>query len=110
MSASMPSLAPLPISSGLPAAGAVPVWVRVVDAVAVALVLIGLSAVITGGFRTEIAGVRVSVTSWWRPIAVAALLLLVRHAARRGRRSPSASTTLRRRRGRMRSPAPSARW
>jgi hypothetical protein len=83
MSSPMPSLAPLPIPSGLPSAGAVPAWVRVVDALAVVLILVGLSAVITGGFRTDIAGVRVSITSWWRPIAVAALLLLVRHAARR---------------------------
>ena len=45
------------------------------------LVLVGLSAVITGGFRTEIAGVRVSVTSWWRPVLVALLVGLGRHAA-----------------------------
>ena len=75
------------------------------------LVLVGLSAVITGGFRTEIAGVRVSITSWWRPIAVAALLLLVRHAARR---RPTIAERAQRRLGGVaagsRSPAPSARW
>ena len=81
MSGSMPSLAPLPIPSGLTRSGGLPGWVRIVDAVALALVLVGVSAVITGGFRTEIAGVRVSVTSWWRPLAVAVLVAARRHAA-----------------------------
>ncbi|MGE0360657.1 MAG: mannosyltransferase family protein [Vicinamibacterales bacterium] len=57
-----------------------PAWVRIADAVAIVLVLLALSAIVTGGFRTEVAGVRMSVTSWWRPALVALLVALGRHA------------------------------
>jgi hypothetical protein len=62
------------------------VWVRAADAATVVLALLALSAIVTGGFRTEVAGVRVSITSWWRPALVAALVALARHG---GYRRPS---------------------
>ncbi len=60
-----------------------------VDAVAAGLLVLSLSTVFTGGFRAELVGVRVSVTSWLRPAAVALLLLAIRHW---WRRSPSAAS------------------
>jgi hypothetical protein len=84
MSSPLPSLAPAPLPARLsPSGHATPLWVRLVDAVAVALILMGLSAAITGGFRTDIAGLRVSLTSWWRPVVLAVVLLLVRHGVHR---------------------------
>jgi len=63
--------------------------VRAADAATIVLALLALSAIVTGGFRTEVAGVRVSITSWWRPALVAALVGLARHA---GSRRPSLAT------------------
>lgn len=58
-----------------------PWWVRLADVVVLVLLLVGLSSAITGGFRTEVLGLRVSMTSWWRPMLLAALVALGRHAA-----------------------------
>lgn len=55
-------------------------WVRLADAVVLVLLLVAVSSAITGGFRTELVGVRVSMTSWWRPLLLAALVALGRHA------------------------------
>jgi hypothetical protein len=56
-----------------------PRWARVLDAVGVALVLIGLSVILTGGFREWTPLGRVSVTSWVRPLIIGVIALLVRH-------------------------------
>jgi hypothetical protein len=51
----------------------------VADVVAAVLLLLTISAAVTGGFRTEVLGVRLSVTSWARTALVAALVLALRH-------------------------------
>ncbi|MGD9903155.1 MAG: mannosyltransferase family protein [Vicinamibacterales bacterium] len=58
-----------------------PAWARLADAATVVLALLAISALATGGFRTEVAGWRVSVTAWWRPALAAVLVALARHAA-----------------------------
>jgi hypothetical protein len=67
----------------------VPGWARLADLAVVVLVLLAISAAITGGFRTEVLGIRVSVTSWWRLALALAVVLVGRHAAVR---SPSIAT------------------
>jgi hypothetical protein len=49
------------------------------DAAALAFLLIGVSVIATGGFREWTPIGRVSITSWLRPIAIGVLALLVRH-------------------------------
>ncbi len=49
------------------------------DGAAAVLALLALSAFLTGGFRTDLLGVRVSVTSWWRAALVAAAVTALRH-------------------------------
>ena len=49
------------------------------DALGLALLLIGFSIVVTGGFREWTPFGRISVTSWQRPVAIGAIALLVRH-------------------------------
>jgi hypothetical protein len=73
----VPSLARAPRLSHRSA----PAWGRAADVAVVVLLLVGLSAVLSGGFRTEVAGLRLSVTSWWRPMVVAFVIALARHAA-----------------------------
>ncbi len=58
---------------------ALPWWARVLDALGLALLLIGFSIVVTGGFREWTPFGRISVTSWQRPVAIGAVALLVRH-------------------------------
>lgn len=60
-----------------------PLWARVLDGLAVASVIIALSVAITGGFRITVFGARISITDWWRPVALFALAALVRHALAR---------------------------
>ena len=64
-----------PVASPGPGSRMIP-WL---DAVIVVLVLFSISAAITGGFRTDVLGFRMSVTSWWRTAAVAAVLMALRH-------------------------------
>ncbi len=49
------------------------------DVAALVLVGIAISAAITGGFRAQILGVRISATSWWRLAAIALVIAAVRH-------------------------------
>jgi Mannosyltransferase (PIG-V) len=58
---------------------ALPRWARVLDVVGLALVLLGLSVIVTGGFREWTPFGRVSITSWLRPFAIGTVALLVRH-------------------------------
>ena len=60
-----------------------PLWVRVADGAAVALLCLAVFVAITGGFVIWPAGVRVSVKSEWRLIAWAAALLAFRHVLTR---------------------------
>jgi hypothetical protein len=54
-------------------------WARVLDALGVGLLLIGLSVIVTGGFREWTPIGRISVRSWPRPVVIGAMALLVRH-------------------------------
>jgi hypothetical protein len=57
-----------------------PWHVRLLDAVGVAFILIGMSVIVTGGFREWTPLGRISMTSWARPLAIGVIALLVRHA------------------------------
>ena len=70
--------------AGALARAACPAWVRIADVIVAVLTLASLSALITGGFRTEIVGLHVSLTTWWRPALAALLVGLARHAVARG--------------------------
>ncbi len=63
--------------------------VAALDLLVALLSLLALSTLATGGFRAEVLGARVSVTSWERLAGAALLALLVRHA---WQRSPSILT------------------
>ena len=60
-----------------------PRWARVLDAIGLGLVLIGLSVILTGGFREWTPFGRMSMTSWMRPFAIGVIALLVRHYVQR---------------------------
>ena len=49
------------------------------DVITAVLLLLTVSAAVTGGFRAEVLGARLSVTSWWRTALVAAAVLALRH-------------------------------
>ena len=57
-----------------------PGWARALDALAVAMALLTLSVAVFGGFRVTAAGVRISVTEWWRPALWALVIAGVRYA------------------------------
>jgi hypothetical protein len=57
----------------------VPVIVRILDYVSVAVLLLSLTILVTGGFREWMPWGRVSMTSWIRPFAIALIALAVRH-------------------------------
>ena len=57
-----------------------PLWARAVDAVGLAFILMGISVIVTGGFREWTPFGRISMTSWSRPMLIGAVALLVRHA------------------------------
>lgn len=57
----------------------VPILAAAADVLTVVLALVALSALVTGGFRAEIFGLRVSATSWGRLAAIAAVLAALRH-------------------------------
>lgn len=56
-----------------------PAWARVLDVVGLGFLLVGLSVILTGGFREWTPIGRISVTSWVRPFAIGVVALLVRH-------------------------------
>lgn len=56
-----------------------PWHVRLLDAIGVAFILLGLSVIVTGGFREWTPMGRISMTSWVRPVAIGGIALLVRH-------------------------------
>lgn len=58
---------------------ALPRSARALDAFALGLLTVGLSVLVTGGFREWTPIGRLSVTSWGRPVAIAFMLLLLRH-------------------------------
>lgn len=60
-----------------------PRWLRLLDAVGLALILLGLSVIVTGGFREWTPFGRLSITSWARPVIIGAAALLLRHAVQR---------------------------
>jgi hypothetical protein len=56
-----------------------PIFIRILDYVSVASVLLALTIFITGGFREWMPWGRVSMTSWVRPLVIALLVIAVRH-------------------------------
>jgi hypothetical protein len=56
-----------------------PIWARLLDALAGTVLLIGVSVFFNGGFRTSTVIGRVSVMSWPRPVAIAFAIVIVRH-------------------------------
>ena len=61
------------------AAAIVPRLCRTLDYLAIALLLLSLTVLITGGFREWMPWGRVSVTSWVRPLIIALVVLGLRH-------------------------------
>ena len=59
----------------------VPLWARVVDAICLVLVGLGVIVAISGGFRQSIAGIRLSVTSPLPLLLWAVGLAVIRHVA-----------------------------
>jgi hypothetical protein len=57
-----------------------PLWARTLDGIAIAMAILAISVIITGGFRITVFGTRISVTDAWRPALFSALALIVRHA------------------------------
>src|SRR5688572_29632350 len=57
-----------------------PVWAKALDAVAIVMAILAISVAVTGGFRTVIFDLRISVTDWWRPALWTLIALAVRHA------------------------------
>jgi hypothetical protein len=57
----------------------VPWPARLLDGIGLALILLGISVIVTGGFREWTPFGRISITSAVRPIAIGAVALLVRH-------------------------------
>ena len=55
-----------------------PLWVRLADVAAIAALALTLSVLVFGGFRVTVAGMRVSVTDWWRPAVWGVALMLLR--------------------------------
>lgn len=62
---------------------ALPRGAAVLDLLSLALALVAVSAYATGGFRTEVLGLRISATSWIRVALVAVAVGAVRHVCRR---------------------------
>ncbi len=61
----------------------VPTWVTLADAVTLGLLVLAAVVFLTGGWRSRVADVRVSVQSGWRILIWAAVVTAARHAARR---------------------------
>ena len=58
---------------------ALPLWARIVDGLALTLLLAGISIMVFGGGRASTPLGRISFTSWQRPIVIGTALLFVRH-------------------------------
>lgn len=56
---------------------------RLIDLVSIAALALAVSVLLFGGFRVMVAGSRLSVTDWWRPLIAATALIAVRHWAYR---------------------------
>ena len=57
-----------------------PLWAKALDAVAVFMAILAISVAVTGGFRTAVFDIRISVTDWWRPALWSLVALALRHA------------------------------
>lgn len=57
-----------------------PVWAKALDAAAVFMAILAISVAVTGGFRTAVFDIRISVTDWWRPAVWSLVALALRHA------------------------------
>ena len=77
-------MSPVPDAAASPPASDappdLPLWARVVDALALVIGLIALSVLLFGGFRIWLFETRLSVTAWWRPALAALFLIGLRHA------------------------------
>ena len=62
-----------------------PRWIRVADAVTVALIGLALAVAIGGGFRERLGGIRIAVTSPWGLLVGALVIGIVRHLTDRRR-------------------------
>jgi hypothetical protein len=58
---------------------ALPPWARAADIAAIALLFLALFVLMDGGALTTLAGVRISVRSFWRPVMWALALIALRH-------------------------------
>ncbi len=56
-----------------------PRWARAADLIALALVVIGVTVSLSGGFRLRVGGWHVALTSLWRPWLLAVAITTVRH-------------------------------
>ena len=77
------STAPAAARSERAAGPALPAWLRVLDALTIVFLCASAWVALTGGLRTSIAGVRLSVTSAPRLALLALAIVAVRHAVRR---------------------------
>ncbi len=59
----------------------VPRWVVLADVLTVALVVVSVAVLFTGGGRVSFQGVRLSLTSWTRIFLLAVIVAAIRHAA-----------------------------
>ena len=57
-----------------------PLWAKALDAVAIVMAVLAISVAITGGFRTVVFDLRISVTDWWRPALWSLVAIAIRHA------------------------------
>ena len=62
-----------------PSPNRVPLWARAADLVCLLLIIAGIHVAMTGGYRTTVLGMRVSVTNGARILAWALALVAVRH-------------------------------
>ncbi len=67
------------VESGQGAEPALPRWARVADLISLALLVIGLTVSVSGGFRLRIGDWRFALTSFSRPFLLAALVAGIRH-------------------------------
>ena len=67
------------IESGKGEPPLLPRWARAADLIALALVVIGVTVSLSGGFRIHLGGWRFALTSLWRPWLLAAAISAYRH-------------------------------
>src|SRR5688500_20262874 len=68
-----------PVPSPTESNASPPRWARSIDVLC--LVLVGLALIVAewGGFRIRLGGVRIALTSAYRPLLLAAVLAIIRH-------------------------------